>query len=128
MHAADVMKDYEARINQHDFDLLLPLIAEDAVFWFTDGSHVGLEAARRAFEEAWSTVENEVYNLSDVRWLALGDSAASCVYSFYWKGMVSDEPVWGEGRGTTVLRRDDEGWKIVHEHLSAAIPSKTDPA
>jgi ketosteroid isomerase-like protein len=128
MHPADFMKDYEARINQHDFDLLLPLIAEDAVFWFTDGSHVGIEAARRAFEESWETVENQVYNLSALRWLVIGDAAACCVYSFHWKGMAADEPIWGEGRGTTVLRSHAEGWQIVHEHLSPAIPSKTDPA
>jgi len=128
MHPVDVMKDYEARINRHDFDLLLPLIADDAVFWFTDGTHAGIDAVRRAFEEAWQTVENEVYSLANLRWLALGDTAASCVYSFHWKGIAAGEPVWGEGRGTSVLRKDAGGWKIVHEHLSAATPSTTGPA
>ncbi len=128
MHPEDVMKFYEARLSLHDFDALLPVIAEDAVFWFSDGDHVGIEAARRAFDAAWKAVENEVYNLADLRWLAIGDNAASCIYNFHWKGMVAGEPVWGGGRGTTVLRKDADGWKIVHEHLSPANAFKTGPA
>lgn len=38
MGPKDVLEQYGARINQHDFDVLVPLIAEDAVFWFNDGS------------------------------------------------------------------------------------------
>jgi len=128
MHPEDVMKFYVAKLASHDFDVLLPVIAEDAVFWFSDGNHVGIEAARRAFDKAWQAVENEVYSLEDLRWLAIGDSAASCIYNFHWKGMAAGEPVWGGGRGTTVLRRDAEGWKIVHEHLSPANAFKTGPA
>ena len=125
MHPEDAMKFYQARLALHDFDALLPVIAEDAVFWFSDGDHKGIEAARRAFEAAWKAVENEVYTLEDLRWLAIGDSVASCIYNFHWKGMAAGEPVWGGGRGTTVLRKDAAGWRIVHEHLSPANAFKT---
>lgn len=128
MHPEDAMKHYQDRINLHDFGELLPVIAEDAVFWFSDGAHVGIVAARRAFEEAWRAVENEDYQLEDLRWLAVGDSVASCIYNFHWKGMAAGEPVWGGGRGTTVLRREADGWKIVHEHLSPATAFKTGKA
>jgi hypothetical protein len=46
MHPDDVMKRYEATINLHRFDEPLPLIADDAVFWFSAGSHQGIDAAR----------------------------------------------------------------------------------
>lgn len=33
-----VMLAHAEQINAHDFDLLVPLIAEDAVFWISSGS------------------------------------------------------------------------------------------
>ena len=47
MTPEDVLKAYETEIDRRDFDLLVPLISENAVFWFTDGSHLGLAAIRR---------------------------------------------------------------------------------
>ncbi|WP_245622299.1 NUDIX domain-containing protein [Devosia epidermidihirudinis] len=51
--AEGVMALYGVRINEHRFDSLVELIADDAVFWFSDGSHVGIAAVRRAFEATW---------------------------------------------------------------------------
>lgn len=110
---------YEQRINLRDFDEVAPLIDRNAVFWFDDGSHVGLDAIRAAFERTWANLVNETYWLEDLEWLVSADIAAACTYRFYWKAGIDGEPRSGTGRGTTVLRRFDDGWKIVHEHLSA---------
>ena len=72
----DVLKAYEERINRHDFDLLVDLIAPDAVFWFSDGSHRGLADIRSAFERTWRSLQNETYWLDQLEWLAVGDHAA----------------------------------------------------
>ena len=50
MNAREVLAAYADRINRQDFDLLVDLIAPDATFWFTSGTHVGIAAIRTAFE------------------------------------------------------------------------------
>ena len=117
--AEAALQAYEQRINRHDFDLLAELIAPDAVFWFSDGSHVGLPAIRAAFEGTWCALANDIYWLEEKRWVATGDNAAACVYRFNWKTMIDGRPQSGSGRGTTVLSRASGRWMIVHEHLSA---------
>lgn len=116
--ARAVLEAYETRINQHDFDVLVELIAPDAVFWFSDGSHRGLPAIRAAFEATWNTLRDETYWLDELQWIAESDVAAACIYRFNWKTMVDGQPVSGSGRGTTVLNRSEGALRIVHEHLS----------
>ncbi len=110
---------YGERINRRRFAEVAPLIDENAVFWFTDGSHVGHKAIRSAFERTWASLVNETYWLEDLQWLAMDEAAAGCTYRFHWTAEIDGQPRAGAGRGTTVLRRSDSGWKIVHEHLSA---------
>jgi ketosteroid isomerase-like protein len=118
MTPQDVLKQYESRINLHQFDAVAPLIAEDAVVWFNDGSFAGHEAIRGAFERTWASLADETYWLTDLRWIAVGDVAASCIYQFNWKTTIDGQEASGIGRGTTVLRKGANGWQIAHEHLS----------
>ena len=113
-----MLKAYEDRINHHDFDLLTDLIAEDATFWFSDGTHRGIAGIRAAFEATWQALADEIYWLDQLEWIAEEDSAAACTYRFNWKATIDGKPSSGSGRGTTVLRRVDDRWWIVHEHLS----------
>lgn len=119
MTARDTLAAYELRINRHDFDEVAELIATDAVFWFSDGSHHGIEEIRAAFERTWRALTEETYWLDEVSWIADGDEAAACVYRFNWQAVIDGRPASGSGRGTTVLRCADGRWQIVHEHLSA---------
>ena len=115
MTAREVLAAYADRINQQDFDLLVDLIAPDAVFWFSDGTYVGIAAIRAAFETTWQLMgSSEVYWLDALDWIAEGGDAAACTYRFNWE--TADAA--GSGRGTTVLKRVDDRWWIVHEHLS----------
>ncbi len=116
--AEAILKAYEERINQHDFDLLVELIAPDAVFWFSDGSHKGHAEIRAAFEKTWAVLANDTYWLTELTWIAGGADAAACIYRFNWKTIVDGEPRSGSGRGTTVLARRAASWQIAHEHLS----------
>lgn len=118
MTPQDLLKQYESRINLHQFDAVAPLIAADAVFWFNDGSFVGHEAIRGAFERTWASLADETYWLTDLHWITAGDVAASCLYQFNWTATINGKPASGIGRGTTVLRNKTDGWQIVHEHLS----------
>ena len=115
MTAQDVLDAYAERINRQDFDLLTGLIAPDASFWFSDGTHEGIDAIRTAFEATWRAMgSDEAYWLDQHQWVAEGEDAAACTYRFNWKTAAAS----GSGRGTTVLKRVDDHWWIVHEHLS----------
>jgi ketosteroid isomerase-like protein len=114
----EVLAAYEGRINQHDFDLLIDLIASDATFWFSDGSYHGHAEIRAAFDRTWKALANDTYWLEDVTWIAESDGTAACTYRFNWKTEIDGKPISGSGRGTTVLARLGDRWQIVHEHLS----------
>ncbi len=119
MTTAEALARYERELATRDFTRVAPLIAPEAVFWFSDGSHRGIDAIRHAFEETWSVLQNETYWLDDKQWLIDSPEAATCCYRFNWRAEV--DGVWceGAGRGTTVLhRKAGAPWLIVHEHLS----------
>lgn len=119
MSARDVLEAYADRINRQNFDLLTDLIAPDATFWFSNGTHSGIAAIRAAFEATWQAMgPTERYWLDQLEWIAEGDSAAACIYRFNWEITVNGERDSGSGRGTTVLKRVGDRWWIAHEHLS----------
>jgi len=112
------LMEYARCTNTHQFDAVAPLIAEDAVYWFSDGSYRGLSSIRLAFERTWSIIHDEHYAIEDVEWLTVDTSSAACIYTFHWRGRIDGMLREGSGRGTTVLRQIDERWQVVHEHLS----------
>lgn len=119
MSARDVLQAYTDRINRQDFDVLTDLIAPDATFWFSNGTHSGIAAIRAAFEATWQAMgPTEHYWLDQLEWIAEGDSAAACIYRFNWEITVDGRRDSGSGRGTTVLKRVGDRWWIAHEHLS----------
>ncbi len=113
------MSAYERATNTCNFDAVAPLIADNAVYWFTDVSVQGLEEIRRAFEETWASIRDETYTLDHLQWLITTDEVALCIYHFHSRGEVNGKTVESSGRGTNVLRRLDDGrWVMAHEHLS----------
>lgn len=112
------MRNYEVATNRHDFGQLAPLIARDATYWFTEGSHQGIEAIRSAIERTFATISNEVYQIEDLEWIALSAELAACRYHFSWNGVINGQPASGSGRGTNILIKRDGAWKMLHEHLS----------
>jgi ketosteroid isomerase-like protein len=115
------LKKYEDATNSHDFDQVAPLLAVDAVYWFSDGSFEGREAIRAAFIKTWDTVKQEIYRIEDVRWLAVSATAAVCVYSFSWQGIINGVQRSGVGRGTNAMVKAKGNWLMVHEHLSKLV-------
>lgn len=119
MSAQEILKKYEIDINKCNFDLLAPLISTDCKFWFTSGTNIGLEQTRKAFEKTWSMIKDEKYWLTDVQWIAESDQVAVCTYTYNWKGLIDGKEMQGNGRGTSCFRKESDGWKIIHEHLSS---------
>jgi ketosteroid isomerase-like protein len=116
----EFMKFYEKATGSHDLEGTLRLIADDAIYFFSDtSSHVGKAAIRDVLVRNFDSIRNETYRLSDLRWLAANGDVAACVYEFHWSGEIGGEPRSGSGRGTSVLCRVETSWVVVHEHLSA---------
>lgn len=113
------MDAYERATNSHDTAQLAPLVAPEAVYWFTDGSHQGRAAILTAIADTFKAIEDETYRISDLEWVVTDSNYAVCLYRFSWTGTVDGQPRSGNGRGTNVLVRCGESWQVLHEHLSA---------
>jgi ketosteroid isomerase-like protein len=114
----EFIRAYEEATNSHDIVQLIPLIAPDAVYWFSDGSHRGRDAVLAAIEETFAVIRDEVYRIDELEWIAADGEHAVCRYRFAWSGTVDGQPRTGGGRGTNVLVNRDGTWQMLHEHLS----------
>lgn len=114
----DFLSEYIRRTNSHQFDAIAPLIDDHAIYWFSSGSYRGLNAIQNAFERTWSIIQNEHYALEDLEWLTIDDLTATCIYTYRWRGSIDGATREGVGRGTNIMRKDSQKWRIVHEHLS----------
>jgi ketosteroid isomerase-like protein len=112
------LKDYEKQTNTHDFKKVQPLIATNAIYWFSDGTYKGMPAIRRAFIRTFNTIKDETYSLKNVRWLVIARDMGVCTYDFYWSGKVGGKRKSGKGRGTNVMVKNKGRWQMLHEHLS----------
>jgi ketosteroid isomerase-like protein len=119
MTPVEFMHQYEQRTNTHNFQEVAPLIVDDAIYWFNDGSFRGVDEIRQAFEKTWDFIQNECYRIERVQWLISDEHVAVCTYIFHWQGIVEGQSAQGEGRGTSVLAKVDGKWKVLHEHLSS---------
>ena len=116
----EFMLKYEAATCAHDLEATVSLIAEDAIYLFSNRtSHVGKQAIRKALLANFESIKAETYAIQGLKWLARSEEIAACVYEFAWSGEIDGKPASGSGRGTTVLRRVEGQWKVAHEHLSA---------
>ncbi len=113
-------KAYEKAANSRDFTNVTPFIADAAVFWFTNGEFKGKPAIQKAFEDTYTSIQDEIYTISDIEWIASNYWVAACMYNFKSDGLVNGKRQVYGGKGTNVLRRIDGSWQIVHEHLSKA--------
>jgi ketosteroid isomerase-like protein len=113
------VRTYEQATNTHDINLVAPMIAPEAVYWFSDGSHRGRQAILAAIAETFATIHDEVYRVDELEWIVCNDSHAACRYRFTWTGTLNGQPRSGTGRGTNVLINSAGTWQMLHEHLSA---------
>jgi ketosteroid isomerase-like protein len=119
MSPSEFMRVYETVVNAHDLEAVLELIADDAIFLFSNqSSHIGKDAVRRAIEVNFDAISSEKYRIHELIWLVSSQEVAACVYEFDWSGEIDGKPAFGNGRGTTLIRRIQGEWRLAHEHLS----------
>jgi ketosteroid isomerase-like protein len=119
MTPAETKQEMVRRMNAKDLPGTMALIADEAVYFWSNGSAMfgkpAIEAAMRANFEG---IADDSYEVADVTWLAETDEVAACVFRFQWTGKVDGREVSGRGRGASVLKRIDGAWRVVHENLS----------
>ncbi|WP_419880630.1 YybH family protein [Peribacillus sp. B-H-3] len=119
MNHIQALENYIAATNTHVFSNVENLLAEGAIYWFTDKTCTTRDEIKKYFEHAWNTIQNEVYGAKNVRWIAEDRHVAICIYTYTWKGIYDNAPSAGSGRATNVFVRSCDGsWKVKHEHLS----------
>ena len=113
------MAAFVAALNRKDMEAALGLLIDDVVFFYSNGAALwGKAAIAQAIAANWQAIDRDNYTTHDHIWLAQSESAAVVVYSFSWSGLSDGKEIGGRGRGTTALRREADGWRIAHEHLS----------
>jgi len=119
MSPEETLRHYERAMSAHDLRGALRVIANDAVFWLSDGTtHAGKEGIAAAIRESFEALKGGMFEISSVRWLVRTVATAVSVYRFRWSAVREGRPARGFGRGTTVLLRREGKWLIVHEHQS----------
>lgn len=116
---SDFMHSYEQANNSHVFENVRPFIAPDATYWFTDGSFTGINEIQTAIQMTFDEIQEETYTIQNLQWVIKEPHAAVCTYTFSWQGTVNGIPAEGNGRGTNILKLQNDKWQIVHEHLSS---------
>ena len=114
------MAEFTAALIRRDMDAALALLADDVVFFYSNGAALrGKDAFAATMEANWKRVEDYAYSTLSSTWIAHSDAAAAVIYQFAWSGMADGRKISGAGRGTRLFANTASGWLVAHEHLSA---------
>ncbi len=118
----EALQRYIELTNTHKFENVKKLLHKDAVYWFSDKTCTTIEEIQNYFENAWNIVKDEVYSAKDVKWIAISEITATCIYTYQYEGYINGQFTKGQGRATNVFVKDENGdWKLIHEHLSGWV-------
>jgi len=118
MTAEDFITNYIAALATQNWKEVKPLISEKASVTFSDGSvHLGKPKVRAAFENNFTSIKSEKYNISNVVWLKKEKAFAAYIFEYEWSGIINGKSVSGNGIGTSVIIKETSGWKLLAEHL-----------
>src|SRR5437899_9554111 len=116
---AEAKTELVSRMRAKDLAGTLELIADDAVYFWSNGSAMfGKDTIAEALATNFQAIEDDTYEVDDVTWLVQATDVAACVFRFSWTGVIDGQPAAGAGRGASVLHRGSAGWQVVHENLS----------
>jgi ketosteroid isomerase-like protein len=116
---SEYTRELVRQMREKDLDGTLELIADDAVYFWSNGSAMfGKAAIGEAMRVNFASIRNDTYDVLDLIWLVETEDAAVCIYRFEWTGEIEGKATSGRGRGASVLRRIGGQWRTVHENLS----------
>ena len=119
MTPAETKREMVRRMRAKDLPATMELIADDAVYFWSNGAAMfGKPAIEAAMTTNFDAFVGDTYDIHDVTWVAESDDVAACVFRFEWTAVIDGQRASGRGRGASVLKRVDGQWRIVHENLS----------
>ncbi|MFT4414614.1 YybH family protein [Fredinandcohnia humi] len=118
MNISEFLEGYIRATNSHDFSNVASFVATDAIYWFTKNEYKNIESIQAYFENTWNLIKDEVYSISDVEWIVNEEHSAVCLYTYHWEGYYEGKLVSGKGKATNVMKKVNNEWKLIHEHLS----------
>jgi ketosteroid isomerase-like protein len=110
---------YIRATNSHDFKNVRRFLSEDAVYWFQKNEYNTIAEIEKYFTNTWNLIKDEVYRISDVKWIGESSDLATCLYKYHWEGYYKGDFINGSGNATNVFKRINGDWKLIHEHLSS---------
>jgi ketosteroid isomerase-like protein len=93
---------------------------------FDDWPPFGRQDMTKALENefgAFKVLSNYSYELKDFEANVFGDAAVA-TFTIRYQGQIRNRPFDVNSRVTSVLKKQDSGWKVVHEHFSR-FPDET---
>ena len=121
MTPEEFIDSYERALASQQWSCVDPLVHRDVSITFSTGTvHKGKSDVRSAFERNFVSMKEETYRISNVHWVFRTHEIAVFLFDFHWTGRIDGRPAAGEGRGTSVLIREGDDWKLVAEHLGPA--------
>ena len=122
MSPEEFIRAYEQALATQDWANVDPLIHDDVCVTFSNGTvHKGKAEVRSAFEKNFSLIKDEEYSMANVHWVKKGAEMAVYLFDFSWSGIINEKPASGAGRGTSVLIRESDKWKLLVEHLGPKV-------
>lgn len=119
MTPAETKRELVRRMVAKDLAASMELIADDAVYFWSNGQAMwGKPAIEAAMKANFELLQGDTYEIDQVTWLVETDDVAACVFRFKWTARADGEDVAGRGRGASVLKRIEGRWRVVHENLS----------
>ena len=119
---SDFISAYESALESQQWEKVAPLIHDNCVATFNNGTYVGKAAVKKAFTSTFELIQDETYKISNIHWIETNEDYAVLIFHFAWSGIIHGEPTSGGGRGTSVLINDEGDWKLLSEHLGPHIP------
>jgi ketosteroid isomerase-like protein len=101
-------------------------LVDDSYSKFDDWPPFGRQDGAKALENefsAFKVLSNYSYEMKDFKVNVIGDSAIA-TFTIHYQGQMRNRSFDVTSRVTTVLRKQDSGWKVVHEHYSR-FPEET---
>jgi len=114
-----VLDDFHAAAAAADGDRYFRHFAKDGVFLGTDASERWTVDEFKAYATPYFSKGQGWTYVSQDRWLDRSDDG-----QYAWFDEVLANEAYGLLRGSGVLRRTDDGWKIVQYNLAFLIPNE----
>ncbi|HXQ38535.1 MAG TPA: nuclear transport factor 2 family protein [Anaerolineales bacterium] len=122
MNPEEFIRAYEQALATQDWMNVEPLVHNDACVTFSNGTvHKGKAEVRIAFENNFSLIKDEEYSITNVHWVIIGHEMAVYLFDFRWSGIINEQQASGSGRGTSVLVKESDKWKLLVEHLGPNV-------